>query len=134
MTTQRWTLVDTEAATQWEFPRNPNKMTSPHGPRNSVIFSRAYGTDAGNGGISRVIAFRQQPYEWTFSGDIRTQQHYEDFVAWTANPNRLNLTDHLGRTWQIRIDSVDVTEQRQTARSAWRYEYTVKAIIYGRVA
>lgn len=130
----RWTLVDTVTSEAWEFPRNPHEMTSPHPPKNTVIFSRSPIGGAGTEGVSRVLQFRQAPYEWSFTGRIRTQAHYDSFVAWTKKTGRLQLTDHLLRTWSIRITAVDLTEERPTARTAWRFEYTVKATIYGRIS
>lgn len=127
----RWTLLDPATEVSWVFPRNPNAMTSPHPPRNHVIFSRGVG---GGTGVSRVIAFRQEPYEWSFSGDIRTEAHLTAFQAWTARTGRLHVTDHLGRTWEVRIDSVDLDELPNSPRNSWRFSYTVKTIIYGRVS
>jgi hypothetical protein len=130
----RWTLVDPATDEEWEFPLNPNQMTSPHPPKNHQIFARGIGNNSSSSnGISRVLAFRQQPYEWSFSGAIRDEQQYQDFLTWTRKTGRLELTDHFLRTWQIRIDSVDLEEQRPTARRSHRFTYTVKAIIYGRV-
>lgn len=128
----RWTLVDPDTSESWEFPRNPKAMTSPHPPKNTTIFARAAATP-GVAGVCRVLQFRQSPYEWQFTGDIRTEEHYDTLIEWCKKSNRLELTDHLGRTWQIRIDSMDLNEQRPTARNDWRFEYTVKANIYGEI-
>lgn len=133
--THRWILFDPATDEQWEFPRSPNRMTSPHPPKNTTIFSRTIGHPSNLGaGVSRVMQFRQQPYEWSFSGDIRTQEHYEAFIQWTRKTGRLHVTDHFDRTWEIRIDSVELDEQQQTARKPWKFAYTVRANIYGRIS
>lgn len=130
----RWSLYDPSVTETWTMPRNPNKMTSPHPPKQTAIFARNFNFADDQAGISRVLQFRQQPYEWSFSGDIRTEQHYEDLRDWSRRVGRLELTDHFDRTWLIRFDSIDIDEQRPTARNAWRFTYTAKAIIYGRIS
>jgi hypothetical protein len=132
----RWTLYDPATTESWEFPRNPNRMTSPHPPKNTTIFARTHGhpETSPDGGMSRVIQFRQTPYEWSFSGDIRTQEHYETFLVWTTKTGLLTITDHFNRVWSIRIDSVELEEQRPSANKAYKFRYTVRAAIYGRVS
>ena len=128
----RWTWYDPDLDESWEMQRNPDQMTTPHPPRNATIFSRSIGglNNVGNG-VSRVLAFRQRPFEWSFSGNVRTEEMHGLLIAWTQRTNRLEITDHFDRTWVVRIDSCDIQEQRQTANNAWRFRYTVKAIIYG---
>lgn len=132
----RWILRDVAASEQWEMPISPNKMTSPHAPKNMTIFARQAGrtgSSAFNGGVTRVLQFRQAPYEWSFSGIIRSQAHYDDFVYWTSKTGKLQVDDHLGRTWEIRIDNIELDERKPSFLRDWRYDYTVKTIMYGRV-
>lgn len=117
------------------MPHNPKSMTSPHPPKNATIFSRGMGVEGVAGqGVSRVLIFRQQPYEWSFGGVIRTEQHLADFQYWTSKTHRVHLTDHLGRTWEIRMGAVDLDEKRPSHLTLWRYEYTVRATIYGKIS
>lgn len=125
----RWTLTDASSLDSWEMPISPNKMTSPHGPKNSTIFARP----SGGPGITRVLQFRQAPFEWSFSGVIRTQQHYDAFVEWTAKTGRLWVDDHLGRRWEVRVNSMELDERKPTFVHPWRYDYTVKTTMYGQV-
>lgn len=130
----RWSIHDPWTGETWVFPMNPNRMTSPHPAKSSTIFSRNANQVDDTTGISRVLQQRQSPYEWQFSGVIRTQQHYESLRDWARRLERLELKDHFGRIWSVRFDSVDINEQRDTARNPWRFEYTAKAIVYGRLA
>lgn len=123
----RWSLRDPATNEIWVFPHNPKKMTSPHPPKQTQIFSR------GIGGISRVLQYRQAPYEWQFSGVIRTEEHFSGLTDWTKKTGIVHLTDHLGRTWRIRMQALELDEKRPSRRSDWRFEYTVRATIYGAV-
>lgn len=130
----RWSLYDPSTSETWTFPINPNKMTSPHPAKSSTIFARNVSQVDDSTGISRVFQQRQEPYEWSFSGVIRSQEHYEDFRDWARRVVRLRLTDHFGRVWSIRFDSVDMDEQKPTFRHPWRFTYTAKATVYGRIS
>jgi hypothetical protein len=115
---------------------NPNQMTSPHPKKNSVPFPKSSATGPAKGwyGVARVHQHRQLPYEWSFSGLVRSEAHYNDLLEWTAKTGKVHITDHFERTWEVRVDSLELDEQRDTARNAWRFQYTVKVIIYGRVS
>lgn len=129
----RWTWSDPATGESWEMPRNPHEMTSPHGPRNLTIFSRnGYGDGAG--GVSRVIERRAEAYVWSFTGKIRTPEHYAAFLHWTKKVHRTRITDHFGRTWEIRTESVEIEELKPTPRRTHRFDYTVKATMYRQVS
>lgn len=134
MAMPRWVLHDPATAETWTFPMSPNKMTSPHPPKAATIFSRNVSQADDAGGINRVLMQRRSPYEWQFSGVIRTEAQHDDFKDWLRRTGRLEITDHFSRTWSVRFDSVEINEQKPTFRNNWRYEYTAKAIIYGRVS
>lgn len=134
LSVRRWVLHDPSTSETWTFPINPNKMTSPHPTKTTTIFARNYNFEDTKAGVGRVLEYQQEPYDWQFSGVIRSQQHYTDFRDWCHRVHRLELTDHLGRTWRIRFDSVDLEEQKPTLRKDWRFSYTAKAIMYGRVS
>lgn len=131
----RWIWYDPRLDETWSMDRNPDQMTTPHPPKNSTIFSRSIGglNSIGNG-VSRVLQFRQTPFEWQFSGNIRTQAAHDLLMSWVKRSNRLHITDHLDRTWEVRIDACDVEEQRQSHSNAWKFRYTVKANIYGQIS
>lgn len=127
-----WTLHDPEANETWVFPRNPNTMTSPFAPKNTQFFPRRPAA-AQWVATSRVLQYRRQPFEWSFGGSIRTEAHWAELKRWCRKSSRLIVTDHLNRSWEIRILSPEFEERQQTARLTHRYRYTVKAIIYGQV-
>lgn len=130
---QRWTLHDPRLDETYVFPVNPNAMTSPHGPRSLTILATAPVNDAPNS-AGRIIEAQPDPYEWQFSGFIRTKGHHDALHKWARKVNRVELTDHLDRTWSIRFTQFDPTEQRPREYVPWKFTYTVKAIMYGPVA
>lgn len=136
-TRHRWRLYDPATGERWEFIHNPNQMTSPHLPRAISIFVTPplYNPAVeARGGMARVHETNTQPYEWSFSGWIREEAQYEQLLHWTRKVTRLQLTDHFGRTWWIRFKEFDPDEQRPSHRSDWRFDYDIKATMYGAVA
>lgn len=134
-TLARWTLHDTDTGATWVFPINPYQMTSPNPPKKFTLFSRAHaftGT-AMVAGVSRAIQLRADPYEWQFVGNIRTAEHLATLKTWAAKTNRVQISDHLGRSWRIRITGLEVEEQKPSRLKPYRYGYTAKAVIYDRL-
>jgi hypothetical protein len=129
---QRWVLHDPLLNESWTFPVNPNAMTSPHGPRNLTVHATRPALGANTAG--RVIEHNMDPYDWQFSGFIRTQEHHDELERWSKKVNRLELTDHLGRTWAIRFTSFAPDEQKPRATTPWRFNYEAHALNYGAVA
>jgi hypothetical protein len=133
---QRWTLQDPATAESWTFQFNPNQMTSVHAPKSLTIFSNAPVYNPATeprAGMGRVFQRSDEPYEWSFSGVIREQEHHDDLIYWTRKTGKLVITDHFGRQFTIRLLALDLNERRPTARRAWRFEYTVKALMYGQI-
>jgi hypothetical protein len=128
----RWTLYDPSTDESWEMQFNPNKMTSPHAPDGTQIFTRS-ATRPSAGSVARVLVGKLQPHDWSFSGVVREEVHFRQLHAWSRKRQQVQLTDHLGRTWLIRILSMDVNERKPTLRRNWRFEYTVKTLLYGQV-
>lgn len=129
---QRWTLFDPNLDESWTFPVNPNKMTSPHGPRSLqvMVTSPRPGDQAQNG---LVLETNRDPHEWTVSGNIRTEDHFAELLYWVRKVNRLQLTDHFGRTWQVRMLHFNPDEQKPSQNRPWRFTYDLKMLNYGEV-
>lgn len=126
---QPWVFHDPSLAETWAFPVNPNRMTTPHGSRSLTVVS-VFPT----GGMSRVIEGNPEPFDWTVSGYIRTEQHYADLLYWSRKVNRLELSDHFARTWLVRVQHPDINEVRPTATKPWRFNYDLKLLNYGRLS
>lgn len=125
----RWTFTDvtTDPDQTYQFERNPREMTSPYPPRGSTPLATTVD------GLARVVRRRTSPVEWTFTGDVRTQTQYDALAAWCAKDHRVRVADHLGRTWDALLLEFNPTEQRPTRRTAWRFSYQIRALVYGQL-
>jgi hypothetical protein len=43
------------------------------------------------------------------------------------------VTDHLGQTFRVMFEDIQITERQPTRRSKWRFTYVAKAKVLGRV-
>lgn len=129
MTLQRWRLKNAARSLDWTMPINPNSMSSPHYQRGTIGYSVSP-VDA------HVRAFRPslKAFEWQFGGVIRTQEHHDTLRDWCGYTERITLTDHLDRTWRVRLFSFEPEERRPTPSVPWRFRYVVRAYMYGRVS
>jgi hypothetical protein len=129
----RWTLFDPTTDESWEMQINPNQMSTPHAPDGTQIFTRS-ATRPSAGSVARVLVGKLQPHDWSFTGVVREEAHFHELHMWSRKRQQVHLTDHFDRTWRIRILSIDLTERKPTPRRNWRYEYTVKTLLYGQVS
>lgn len=132
----KWELYDPNSGERDLFPINPNVMTSPHRPTNAQLFT-AYAIPImadNEQAVALVLNAKREPHEFEFSGVIRSEEHYDMLIAWSKKRTKIELTDHLERTWQIRLLNLDLEERRPTARTAWRFRYTMTALMYGEVS
>ena len=131
----RWVLTDVDTSEFWVMPINPNSMSSPHLDRQ---LSTVYGTKAvsGVGGFEGVRSFRtpSPAKEWSFGGVIRTKAHYEALEAWSKKPGKVHVTDHLGRTFEVIIQSFSPEDRKPTPSVSWRLNYTMSTLLLRRVS
>jgi hypothetical protein len=127
----RWHFTDPVTDEEWTVPRNPNTMTSPHPVKSRQTMP------APPGAPSAINIATQQapvvPFEWTFGGDIRTEEHYDQLLAWSQKNRPILVTDHYGRTWRVIPVTLDVEELRPTARNLWRLRYRFSTLMLGGV-
>lgn len=119
----RWVFDDTASSDIWTVPINPNKMTDPEAR------DRAFSHIAG-----RTFEDPGTAVEWEFEGVIQTQAHHDELERWAKKSTPVEITDHLGRTWQVLLKSFKPEERRPTMRKPWRFTYSMKSLILRRVA
>ena len=122
-------FTDPTDGSTYVFPQNPNKMTSPYVQHSTTMMPYSPVDNR-----TRTWRTPQKPYEWQFAGNIRHKDFYDALVAWYVKNRRLHVTDHFGRTWDVQIVNVELTPQRCSRTVPWRYSYTVKTLMYGRLA
>lgn len=133
--TVRWVLTHVETGDSWTMPINPNSMSSPHQDRQ---LATAYGTKAvaGVGGGERIRTFRtpSPAKEWTFGGVIRTKEHYDALEEWAKKSGKVRITDHLGRTFEVLIQSFQPEDRKPMATVTWRLTYQMSTLLLRRVS
>lgn len=119
----RWVLDDPVTLASYTVPVNPNRGGTPSFQKN-FNFSNTSGPNGS------VLAFegRDELRRMSVSGTILEQAHLETLQTWAEKRYQLQLTDDLGRTFDIYITGFDATRIR--ARShPWKHEYTLNYII-----
>lgn len=126
----RWTLTEVATGATWTMPINPDSMTSP-------LRQREFTTARGVGGrIKQVRVFQSaaQPVEWEWSGVIRTKAHYDALEEWIKKPGKVRVNDHLGRTFEVMLQTFEPEDRQPTHQTSWRLRYTMKALVLREVA
>lgn len=119
----RWLFHDLEGnEPDYRVPFNPNRMTSPYKPKR-------YDTLRGPNGRIRTLRLNSAPHEWTFSGVIRTDDHYQNLRVWADMPNAIEITDHLGRVWKVLPQRFNANEKRPSARIPDKYDYDFTVLV-----
>jgi hypothetical protein len=126
---QRWTLHDPVAGDTYTMRNNPKGMTTP-------VTSHRTNVSARSGVDGNFRAFRQPglPHAFTFSGRIRRQEEYDALLAWAARPNRLIITDHLGREHEvIPVGFAPTPVEKTGTGNPMLFDYTFKTLYMRRV-
>lgn len=125
----RWTLKDTTTDEVVALPYNPNTMSSPHAARNTVT-TAVSPID----GQVRTMRPRRPVKDWTFGGIIRTEAHYTLLQTWVERGVPVELTDHLGRTFLLRLVHFRPKDRRPTPYVTWRLKYEMSATVLRRIS
>lgn len=116
----RWYFVDGD--TSYRHHMNPRTMASPQ---------PAKGYDSGVGSTARTASTRSAPapMEWEFGGFIRSQEHHDALDEWSKKTVPIEVLDHLGRTFVVMLQSLQVQERKPTPTTPWRMTYVMKALL-----
>lgn len=124
-TNYRWLLEDPQAnIADYRVPINPNKMSSPYK-------TRSLETMGGVLGRIRTRFSPTAPNEWTWSGVIRTSDHYEKLLEFSRCDNNIHITDHLGQTWDVMPLRFNADEKRPSVRQPFKYSYDFVCWVLG---
>lgn len=130
MSTRRWVFTEVDTGATYTVPINPDSMSSPFHDREVTT---AYGSRTGS---DRLRTFESPAIakEWEFGGAIRTKEHHDALDAWAKKPGLINVTDHLGRTFQLVFQAFEATDRSPTPSTPWRLRYSMNALILRRLA
>lgn len=126
----RWRFTDPSTGEQWTVPINPNQMSSPHRGKQMVY---AHGTHIGEHRI-RAVQTPGEIVHWEFGGVIRTKRHHDDLHYWAEKEHEVEISDHLGRTFEVIIEEFRPEDRTPRAEVPWRMTYTMRAMILRRVS
>lgn len=118
----RWTFFDPTTSTTAEFEINPNDGGSP-----SLVKNITASSTVAPGGATILMEGSSQLQDFTFSGTILTQSQYDQMVTWFTKTNVIQLTDDLGRTYDIYIKEFAPKRVRASSHP-WKHTYSVTAI------
>lgn len=126
MSVVRWIFHDMVTAETVTLPYNPNGMTSPF-----LQQTTATTPISPIDGQIRAIRPKAPPREWKFTGFLRSQAHHDLLLDWGGRKGRMQVTDHLGRTFEIRFVEFVVDEKKPTKKTGWRLTYTMRCLTFG---
>lgn len=122
----RWQLRDMLTNEKHTVEINPNEM-------GSYIHDKSF--DFAKYKSRRVVGVRapRQPIEWTFGGIVFRKDHHDSLVDWHDRSGKVRVTDHLGRTFEVMIKSLEMLDRRQTGSNAWRFKYRFNCLLLRRI-
>lgn len=129
MSVVRWIFQEVSTGTTHTVEINPNKASSPMLPK-TLTFSSRLDSAGRIAGVSEKV----RPKDWTFEGVIFTQTHHDALIEWAKKPGKVRITDHLGRTFEVMMQKIQVTDRRPTPLNDWRFTYSFACLVLRRIA
>lgn len=134
----RWVLLDKRTGDTWTMYINPNEMTAPPALRtlNRVTPTRDSGGQIGTPyAVNRVMQFETSTtvQAWSWSGVILTEAHYNKLREWALRPGVIRVYDHLGRSFEVMIESYVPEEPAGRRLENWKMRYTMNVQFLRRV-
>lgn len=120
--TVRWVLVHEDDATTITLSINPNTMDS--FPRDRSL-TTAY-PSRNTQDRQRTFQSPSTPPSVKWGGVVRTQAQYEALRTWVRKPGVVEVTDHLGRTFRVVMQSF-VPDRKGRRPGSYRMKYTITA-------
>lgn len=123
MSVTKWTFTDPVTSAGYTFIINPSEGGSPSYEKN-IQYQNTAAPDG------KVLSFegRDNPKRLEFSGVLFTEAEYDAFVEWWDKRYQVVITDDLGRTFTILIESF-VPKRERAVHSPWKHSYDVIATI-----
>lgn len=120
-----WRFEDAVDGTIEIMPINPNAGAS---PKYQKTLTKATTTAGGVQGQVVIFEGADTPVQFDFSGALLTQAHYEFIYRAWAKRHPVRLTDDLGRSFTIYIESF--SPERQLSRTyPWKHTYQATAVV-----
>lgn len=140
MSYNRWRIGTLDGSIQYVFEMNPRESTTPV-PGRDYSWT-VHRTNSASNPVNFVnftgIQGPRKPFEWEFSGILRSQEQYNALVTWTQEKQKLRVetdlikSDSSRQSFVVRILSLTLRQEaRPRLKNApWRHEYTMKCLLY----
>jgi hypothetical protein len=122
----RWKFQDVLTNEVYTVEINPNQM-------GGYVLPKRFEFATYGGARVRGVRSPAQPLEWTFGGVVRTETHHDSLIDWQRRSGKVRITDHLGRTFEAMIRSLDMKDRKPAGDDTWRFEYTFNCLLLRRI-
>lgn len=113
----KWTLYD--GTTTFQFSFSPVAMTSPN-PTKDLTTSTLQ---------LQTVMNPTKAAQWTFNGNLYSDAEKARFILWHQKEQVLTLTDHLGRSWKVISQTLNIQDRQ--SHKAQRYTYSWQVLNLG---
>lgn len=119
----RWEFQDQSTLETWSFEVNPSEDGTP-GYEKTFQYTNTSAPDG------KVIVFegRDAVRRGSFKGTILTQAQYNTLLSWWQKRNQIQVTDDLGRSYSIIVETFMPT-RRRSMHYPWRHDYEMAYVV-----
>lgn len=125
--TVRWQFEDMLTSEVYTVELNPKEA-------DTFRFAKSFEFSLEGGDRVRSMRQPRQPISWNFGGVVRSETHHDALISWQKRPGKVRVTDHLGRTFEVMMQGLDLQDRRPAGNDTWRFRYTFSCLILRRIA
>lgn len=126
MNVVRWKLQSLETGEIYTVEINPNQASS-------YIFAKSFEFAKHDDARMRGVQASRAPQDWSFGGVVRSKSYHDALIGWERRPGKIRVTDHLGRTFEVMVRSLDLLDRRPSGDDTWRFTYTFNFLMLRRI-
>jgi hypothetical protein len=117
-----WIFTDIATGDEYEFAVNPLDADIPDSPSKNIT------TKYTASGLPINTEGRRAVSEFSFSGTILYEEHFNKMNEWFDKSTQINLSDDLGRKYWIVLTNFSPT-RRYKPEYPWMHEYSANAVV-----
>jgi len=133
-----WQFYDPIGDESYSFPVNPNADTSNIGVNKNITYSVASAAYSGDNGatpadipytnVSVILDSVDEVKSFNFSGILYSAEEYFWLMYWSTRNNYVELTDDIGRTFEVYVTSFK-TERVRSRKFPWKHSYSMETVV-----
>lgn len=121
----RWVFTDPSDSSTWTFEVNPSDENFP-GYEKRFVYQHTTAPD----GIVLTFEGAAQVRKGSFSGVLTTESEFNTFYSWWDKRNQIQITDDLGRTQTVIIESFK-PKRKRSHHHPWMHTYEISYSVVG---